>query len=203
VSRPLPWVRLERDFTSEPRLLEVSEAHTTTEVVAAYALTMAEAARADGTYASRASLERSLRVSAGLRAKRATSIVEAFVSVGILTEVDGILRLTDWESLRPAERHLTATQRATANVATATQTATANVETTKHNGENRENTTPPRVVVDSLGGETVVLPPRLTATSTHCSHGEPFTERVNKRGTPFVSSGHQLPSGKWCGEVPR
>ena len=202
MSRPLPWVRLERDFTSEPKLLEVSEAHTTTEVVAAYALTMAEAARADGTYASRASLERSLRVSAGLRAKRATSIVEAFVSVGILTQVDGTLRLTDWDSLRPAARHLTATLRATANVATATHQHSDSVEenTTQHD---EENTTPPRVVVDSLGGETVVLPPRPSATSTHCSHGEPFAERINKRGAPFVSSGHQLPTGQWCGEVPR
>jgi hypothetical protein len=42
---PLPWVKLARDFHLEPNLLEAFESLSRTEVIAAYALLLAEASR--------------------------------------------------------------------------------------------------------------------------------------------------------------
>ena len=208
MSRPLPWVRLERDFASDPRLLEVSEAHPSAEVVAAFAIITAEAARADGVYASRASLERSLRAYARLRPLRAAGIVAGFIAAGILTESDETLRLTDWESLRPAERHLSREQRraqiATPTVATTTHPDTTSVE--DNTTQEQENTTQhdATTVVGSDGFEVVVLreqAPRVL--STKCSHGYDFTSRRSSTGSTFVSAGHRITPDEWCREVPR
>jgi hypothetical protein len=204
MSRPLPWCRLERDFHSTPSILEVCDEHPPAEVLAAYAITLAEAARADGTYANADALARSLRVYARIRPARATAIVASFVATGILIERDGLLQLHGWESLRPGERHLTKSQRiATQDVATATQPDTRSVEDqTRQEKTRQEKTRADQPTTRIVDGAEVVFAPLLEKPEprTICSHGERFEERTGSDGRRFWSAGHKTPGGGWCKE---
>jgi len=208
--RSLPWVRLDRDWHSTPSMLEICEQHPAAEVLAAYAITLAEAARSDGVYQSAASLERAIRTYARLRPQRATAIVAAFISTGILSESDGSLQLNAWEDLQPKDRHLTKTQRrATIVTPIVTPIVTAlDTESVEHNTTDElTNTTPQAsatVGVEWIDADTVRLPPKVEPIPrTHCSHGERFTEkRRSSDGSLFISSGHRLDDGRWCGEAP-
>jgi len=213
MTRPLPWVRLERDFYSEAAILEVCDTYPAAEVLASYAITLAEAARTGGIFESAATVERTLRNAARLKPQRAAAIVAAFISSGIFTESDGILRLTTWEDLKPKDRHLSKTQRhaqtATESVAPTTHDHTASVEenTTQHHERTNERTPQASATagVEWLSEDTVWLPPRVEAIpQTHCSHGETFTEKRRERdGSTFISAGHRLDDGQWCKERPR
>lgn len=206
MSRPLPWVRLERDFHSEAAILEVCDTYPAAEVLAAYAIALAEAARSGGSYASAASVERSLRLAARLKPQRARDIVAAFISSGILSESDGALRLAAWEDLKPKDRHLSKAQRdaetATKGVAPATHGNPASVE--DHERTDEEKRTPPHQAtqeVEWISEDTVRLPPKVEPTlRTVCSHGERFEERPGTDGRIFWSAGHRLGDGSWCKE---
>ena len=207
MSRPLPWVRLERDFHSEAAILEVCDTYPAAEVLAAYAIALAEAARSGGTYSSAASVARSLRLWARLKPQRARDIVAAFISSGILTESDGALRLAAWEDLKPKDRHISKAQRdaqtATDAVAPATQDDAPSVEV--HERTNEQNTTPQHAATEPtwLDADTVQLPPKVERIRrTVCSHGERFEERPGKDGRLFWSAGHRVEGGPWCGEKP-
>jgi len=125
---PLPWVKLARDFHLEPSLLEASESLSRTEVIAAYALLLAEAARSDGDYEGRASIARILRLSGGLPIDRSESVVDAFISAGILVETDQGLHLEAWDSLRPGANQLSRQQRIASRTTDSVATATQEVE---------------------------------------------------------------------------
>ena len=125
---PLPWVKLARDFHLEPSLLEASESLSRTEVIAAYALLLAEAARSDGDYEGRASIARILRQSGGLSSDRSESVVDAFISAGILVKTDQGLHLEAWDSLRPGANQLSRKQRITSRATDLVATATQKVE---------------------------------------------------------------------------
>ena len=207
MSRPLPWVRLERDFHSEAAILEVCDTYPAAEVLAAYAIALTEAARSGGSYASAASVERSLRRVARLKPQRARDIVAAFISSGILTESDGALRLAAWEDLKPKDRHISKAQRdaqtATDAVAPATQDDAPSVE--DHERTDGHNTTPHDAATEPkwLDKDTVLLPPKVEPIRrTVCSHGERFEERPGKDGRLFWSAGHRVDGAAWCGEKP-
>ncbi len=125
---PLPWVKLARDFHLEPSLLEASESLSRTEVIAAYALLLAEAARSDGDYEGRASIARILRQSGGLSSGRSESVVDAFISAGILVKTDRGLHLEAWDSLRPGANQLSRQQRIASRTTDSVATATQEVE---------------------------------------------------------------------------
>ena len=125
---PLPWVKLARDFHLEPSLLEASESLSRTEVIAAYALLLAEATRSDGDYDGRASIARILRLSGGLSVDRSESVVDAFISAGILVKTDRGLHLEAWDSLRPGANQLSRQQRIASRTTDSVATATQEVE---------------------------------------------------------------------------
>ena len=50
MSRPLPWVRLDRDFDQDPAIQAMAERHPTSLVLAVYCITLASAARCDGVF---------------------------------------------------------------------------------------------------------------------------------------------------------
>jgi hypothetical protein len=222
--RPLPWVKLDRDFYSDPQFLEAYEQFKKAEVLASYAVLLAVAARADGTYGDRVALARTLRSAVGLRAKTAEGLVVAFVTAGILREESGLMRLCVWDSLRPAERYLSREQRragaTTESVAITTESVagtTQIVETRqeeRREEERREEATAPssmsqQAFLETLqSGEQVArLLPAPRPTVLACSHGhrwkeQPAGSKEGKSWPAYLSGDHKLPSGSWCKDRP-
>lgn len=200
MSRPLPWVRLDRDFDQDPAIQAMAERHPTSLVLAVYCITLASAARCDGVFTSSDALERTLRMATRCKPSQATAIVADLVSTGIL-EIDGAtLRLTRWGDLQPKERHLTKSQRVASSVATS---VASGVEPTNEPTDELTNQPTNAATVEWLDADTVRLPPRMEPTRrTICSHGERFEERPGKDGRVFWSAGHRVDGGAWCGEKP-
>jgi hypothetical protein len=199
MSRPLPWIRLDRDFDQDPALQAMAERHPTSLVLAAYCITLASAARCDGVFTSSDALERTLRMAIRCKPSQATAIVADLVATGIL-EIDGAtLRLTRWSDLQPKERHLTKSQRVASGVATS---VASGVEPTNEPTDERTNqpTDAATQEVEWINEDTVRLPPKVEPTlRTVCSHGERFEERPGTGGL-FWSAGHRLGDGSWCKE---
>jgi len=198
MSRPLPWVRLDRDFDQDPAIQAMAERHPTSLVLAVYCITLASAARCDGVFTSSDALERTLRMATRCKPSQATAIVADLVATGIL-EIDGTtLRLTRWSDLQPKERHLTKSQRVATTVA-------SSVELTNQPTDERTNqpTDAATQEVEWINEDTVRLPPKVEPIRrTTCSHGERFEERPGKDGRLFWSAGHRVDGGAWCGEKP-
>ena len=196
MTRPLPWVRLDRDFDQDPAIQAMAERHPPSLVLAAYCITLASAARCDGVFTSSDALERTLRMAIRCKPSQATAIVADLVATSIL-EIDGAtLRLTRWGDLQPKERYLTKSQRVATIVA-------SGVGRTNQPTDERTNQPTDAATVEWLDADTVQLPPRVEPTlRTVCSHGERFEERPGKDGRLFWSAGHRVDGGAWCGEKP-
>ena len=200
MSRPLPWVRLDRDFDDDPALQAMAERHSPSLVLAAYCLTLAGAARSDGVFTSSDSLERTIRIKTRCKPSQATAIVADLIATGIL-DIDGVaLRLARWPALQPKERHLTKSQRVASGVVTS---VASGVERTQHHERTNEHHEPTDAATTRLvDGVEVVFAPLLEKPEprTICSHGERFEERTGSDGRRFWSAGHQTPGGGWCKE---
>jgi hypothetical protein len=203
MSRPLPWVRLDRDFDQDPAIQAMAERQPPSLVLAAYCLTLAGAARSDGVFTSSDALERTIRMATRCKPSQATAIVADLIATGIL-DIDGVaLRLAKWSDLQPKERHLTKSQRVASGVATS---VASGVEPTQHHERTDEHHEPTDAATTRLvDGVEVVFAPLLEKPEprTICSHGERFEERTGSPdGRRFWSAGHRVDGGAWCGEKP-
>jgi hypothetical protein len=69
-----------------------------------------------------------IRLSGGLSIDRSESVVDAFISAGILVETDQGLHLEAWDSLRPGANQLSRKQRIASRTTDSVATATQEVE---------------------------------------------------------------------------
>lgn len=202
MSRPLPWVRLDRDFDQDPAIQAMAERHPPSLALAAYCLTLAGAARSDGVFTSSDALERTIRMATRCKPSQAAAIVADLIASGIL-EIDGVaLRLARWSDLQPKERHLTKSQRVATIVASG---VASGVELTQHHERTDEHHEPTDAATTRLvDGVEVVFAPLLEKPGprTLCSHGERFEERTGSDGRRFWSAGHRVDGDAWCGEKP-
>lgn len=209
-SQRLTWLKLPRDWWGDPRLVSAAD-RTGLAAPAGYVILLGRACQSDGLFANLSEVTAAIRADGlGLPREDAEEVADTLIAVGLITATDLGYQVTDWASLfRPP--HSAITKMARGDGRGDERGDTAKQEHSK--SESKAQQSSPRLpfsvkTMEINGVETIVLPPRVETTTTHCSHGEAFATipaGVSRNGRPFeafVSARHRLPDGTNCHERP-
>lgn len=194
------WLRLFRDWHSDPRLVRAADKEGIA-AAAGYLVLLGRAANSGGFFSTFQDVADGVRADGiGITAEDAQSIANTLIATGLLSQDGDSYAVTDWYLFQPPANTVPPKRRPKAP-SLAPSLAGVTERGRDREIEERDGdyplTTPHLEAV-----ETVVLSQRRTATATKCSHGRPFRSKIIKDGVTIVTADHQLKDGVWCREKP-
>lgn len=211
-SQRLTWLKLPRDWHDNPRLVAAAD-RTGLAAPAGYVILLGRACQSDGVFASLSEVIAACRNDGlGLPREDAEEVADTLIACGLITATDIGYQVTDWAALfRPPHSAITKMARGDGRGDGRGDERGDLAEQSRADQITSEQSSPRlplSVKTEEINGvETIVLP-KVETTTTHCSHGEPFTTipaGVSRNGRPFesfVSARHRLPDGTNCLERP-
>jgi hypothetical protein len=204
------WLRLHRDWFSDPRLITACELEGAT-AAAGYLLLLSRGCSTAGRFSDREKVAMALRShDCGIDSDAARRIAAVLIAVGLVAPDGDGYAITDWHNFQPPRSTITPAKRdllaPTATSLTKSDDRQTERETEEITTERvREgSTTQPRFTVAANGIEVAILPEVRTATAAGCSHGYAWQLRPAGRRpdgstfTAFYSGDHKLATGNWC-----
>lgn len=198
------WLRLFRDWYTDPRLVRAAD-EVGTSAAAGYVVLLGRATSTAGVFPNLESVVASIRADGiGIGKQLAKGIADALIRSGLLTQVEDGYQITDWHLFRAPNNALPPKQRTPApSPAQSRGGVIGGVIERKKEREEEKRDGDYSLIPPSLEAvETVVLPPRRVATSTECSHGHSFHPKSIKSGVTIITADHQVRDGEWCREKP-
>jgi hypothetical protein len=200
------WLRLPRDWFSDPRLITACELEGATGAVG-YLLLLSRGCTTAGRFSDREEVSMAVRShDCGIDSDAARRIAATLISVGLVTPDGEGYVITDWHNFQPPRSTITPAKRKplTPSVTSLTKSDDRLTEGRKEEKEReREGSATPRFTVAANGVEVAVLPETVTATAATCSHGYAWQLRpagLRKDGSTyeaFYAADHQV-AGNWC-----
>jgi hypothetical protein len=195
------WLRLFRDWYTEPRLVRAAD-EVGTAAAAGYVVLLGRATSTAGLFPNLESVVDAIRADGiGIGKELAKGIADALIQSGLLTQGEDGYRITDWHLFRAPNNALPPKQRTPARsrggVIGGVTEGERDREKEKREGGDHSLMPPSLEAV-----ETIVLPQKRAATSAECSHGLPFHPKSIKSGVTIITADHQLRDGEWCREKP-
>ncbi len=218
-SQRLTWLKLPRDWHDNPRLVAAAD-RTGLAAPAGYVILLGRACQSDGVFANLGELTAAIRADGlGLPREDAEEVADTLIAVGLITATDIGFEVTDWASLfKPPHSAITKMARGDGRGdgrgdERGDERGDLSEQSTSKQSESTAQQSSARLplsvkTMEINGVETIVLPPKVETTTTHCSHGEAFAlipAGVSRNGRPFesfVSARHRLPDGTNCHERP-
>ncbi len=199
------WLRLHRDWFSDPRLITACELEGPT-AAAGYLLLLSRGCSTAGRFSDREEVAMALRShDCGINSDAARRIAAVLIAVGLVApDVDGYA-ITDWRNFQPPRSTITPAKREplTPPDSSLTKSDDRQTEGRKEEKEReRDGRITPRFTIEN-GIEVAILPEAATATAATCSHGYAWQLRpagLRKDGSTyeaFYAADHQV-AGNWC-----
>ena len=220
------WLRLHRDWFSDPRLITACELEGAT-AAAAYLLLLSRGCTTAGRFADGEEVAMAVRShDSGIDSAAARRIATTLVKVGLVTQDGDGYVITDWRNFQPPLSLISPAKRERLSLSQDTVTKSQDTVTKSHTtvtksddrvterveraeqntaeGVKEGSATQPRFTVAANGIEVAILPEVRTANAVTCSHGyawqlRPAGQRPDgSTFTAFYSGDHKLPTGNWC-----
>jgi len=190
------WLRLFRDWYTEPRLVRAAD-EVGTAAAAGYVVLLGRATSTAGVFPNLESVVDAIRADGiGIGKELAKGIADALIRSGLLTQDGEEYRVTDWHLFRAPNNALPPNQRVPARSRGGVTEREKEREKEKRDGDH------PLIAPSLEAVETIILPQKRAATSAECSHGLPFHPKSIKSGVTIITADHQLRDGEWCREKP-
>jgi hypothetical protein len=195
------WLRLFRDWYTEPRLVRAVD-EVGTAAAAGYVVLLGRATSTAGLFPNLESVVDAIRADGiGIGKELAKNITDALIRSGLLTQDGEGYRVTDWHLFRAPNNALPPNQRVPARSRGGVIGGVTEREKEREK-EKREGGDHSLIPPSLEAVETIVLPQKRAATSAECSHGLPFHPKSIKSGVTIITADHQLRDGEWCREKP-
>jgi hypothetical protein len=201
------WLRLPRDWFSDPRLITACELEGAT-ASAGYLLLLSRGCTTAGRFADREEVAMAVRShDCGIDSAAARRIAATLIAVGLVAPDGEGYAISDWRNFQPPRSTITPAKREplTPPVTSLTKSDDHLTEGRKEEKERgKEGSATPRFTVAPNGIEVAILPEAVTANRVTCSHGYSWQLRPAGRRpdgstfTAFYSGDHKLATGKWC-----
>ena len=194
------WLRLFRDWYTEPRLVRAAD-EVGTAAAAGYVVLLGRATSTAGVFLNLESVVDAIRADGiGIGKELAKGIADALIRSGLLTQEGEEYRVTDWHLFRAPNNALPPNQRVPARSRGGVIGGVTEREKEREK-EKRDGDHP--LITPSLEAvETIILPQKRAATSAECSHGLPFHPKSIKSGVTIITADHKVQDGEWCREKP-
>ena len=200
------WLRLPRDWFSDPRLITACELEGATGAVG-YLLLLSRGCITAGRFSDREEVAMAIRShDCGIDSDAARRIAATLIAVGLVSEDGDGYAISDWRNFQPPRSTVTPAKREplTAPAISLTKSDDRLTEGRKEEKEReKEGSATPRFTVTANGIEVAILPEAVTATAAACSHGYAWQLRPagqRKDGSTyeaFYAADHQV-AGNWC-----
>ena len=200
------WLRLPRDWFSDPRLITACELEGATGAVG-YLLLLSRGCSTAGRFSDREEVAMAIRShDCGIDSDAARRIAATLISVGLVTQDAEGYAVTDWHNFQPPRSTITPAKREplAPPAISLTKSDDRLTEGRKEEKEReKEGSATPRFTVTANGIEVAILPEAVTATAAACSHGYAWQLRPagqRKDGSTyeaFYAADHQV-AGNWC-----
>lgn len=206
------WLRLPRDWFSDPRLITACELEGPTAAVG-YLLLLSQGCKTAGRWSDREEVSMAVRShDCGIDSAAARRIAATLIAVGLVAPDGEGYAITDWRNFQPPRSTITPARREPLTLSDTSLTksddlVTERVERAEQNtaeGVKEGSATQPRFTVAANGIEVAILPEVRTANAATCSHGyawqlRPAGQRPDgSTFTAFYSGDHKLATGNWC-----
>lgn len=206
------WLRLPRDWFSDPRLITACENLGAVGAVG-YLLLLSRGCITAGRFSDREEVAMAIRShDCGIDGDAARRIAATLISVGLVTQDADGYAVSDWRNFQPPRSTITPARRepltsSDTSLTKSDDRVTERVERAEQNtaeGVKEGSATQPRFTVAANGIEVAILPEVRTANAVTCSHGyawqlRPAGQRPDASTfTAFYSGDHKLPTGNWC-----
>ena len=206
------WLRLPRDWFSDPRLITACENLGAVGAVG-YLLLLSRGCTTAGRFSDREEVAMAIRShDCGIDSDAARRIAATLISVGLVTQDADGYTVSDWRNFQPPRSTITPAKRepltsSDTSLTKSDDRVTERVERAEQNtaeGVKEGSATQPRFTVAANGIEVAILPEVRTANAVTCSHGyawqlRPAGQRPDgSTFTAFYSGDHKLPTGNWC-----
>ena len=198
------WLRLFRDWYTDPRLVRAADEVGTT-AAAGYAVLLGRATSTAGVFSSPESVADAIRADGiGIGKELAKGIADALIRSGLLTRVEDGYRVTDWHLFRAPANTVPPSRRppVTTQAPSLTTSLAGVTEREKERGKDKRDGDHSLIPPSLEAVETIILTQRRAATSVECSHGHPFHPKAIKSGVTIITADHQVRDGEWCREKP-
>ena len=200
------WLRLPRDWFSDPRLITACEVEGATGAVA-YLLLLSRGCTTAGRFADREEVAMGIRShDCGIDSAAARRIAATLISVGLVADDGDGYAISDWRNFQPPRSTITPAKRdlLAPPVTSLTKSDDRLTEGRMDEKERvKEGSATPRFTIEN-GIEVAILPEAVTATAATCSHGYAWQLRPagqRKDGSTFeafYAADHRLVTGNWC-----
>jgi hypothetical protein len=204
------WLRLPRDWFSDPRLVTACELEGATGAVG-YLLLLSRACSTAGRFSDIEEVSMAVRShDCGIDSGAARRIAATLIAVGLVAPDGEGYVITDWRNFQPPRSTITPAKREPLTPPATSLTKSDDRQTEREKEENRTervkegSASTPRFTVAPNGIEVAILPEAVTANAATCSHGYSWQLRPAGRRpdgstfTAFYSGDHKLPTGNWC-----
>ena len=202
------WLRLPRDWFSDPRLISTCEIEGAIGAVG-YLLLLSRGCSTDGRFSDREEVAMAVRShDCGIDSAAARRIAATLISVGLLAEDGEGYAISDWRNFQPPRSTITPAKRdlLAPPITSLTKSDDHLTEGRKDEKERKkEGSATPRFTVAANGIEVAILPEAATATDATCSHGyawqlRPAGQRKDGSAFPaFYAADHKI-AGNWCND---
>ncbi len=200
------WLRLPRDWFSDPRLITACELEGAVGAVG-YLLLLSRGCTTAGQFADSEEVAMGIRShDCGVDSIAARRIATTLIKVGLVAPDGEGYAISDWRNFQPPRSAITPAKREplTPPDSNLTKSDDRLTEGRKEEKEReREGSATPRFTVAANGVEVAVLPEDMTATAATCSHGyawqlRPAGHRKDGSTFPaFYAADHRV-AGNWC-----
>ena len=200
------WLRLPRDWFSDPRLITACENLGAVGAVG-YLLLLSRGCTTAGRFSDREGVAMAIRShDCGIDSDAARRIAATLIAVGLVAPDGEGYAITDWRNFQPPRSTITPAKREPLAPPDASLTKSDDrlTEGRKEEKEReKEGSATPRFTVTANGIEVAILPEAVTATTAACSHGYAWQLRPagqRKDGSTyeaFYAADHQV-AGNWC-----
>jgi hypothetical protein len=200
------WLRLPRDWFSDPRLITACELEGAVGAVG-YLLLLSRGCTTAGQFADSEEVAMGIRShDCGVDSIAARRIAATLIKVGLVAPDGEGYAISDWRNFQPPRSAITPAKREplTPPDRNLTKSDDRLTEGRKEEKEReREGSATPRFTVEANGVEVAVLPEAMTVTAATCSHGyawqlRPAGHRKDGSTFPaFYAADHRV-AGNWC-----
>jgi hypothetical protein len=200
------WLRLPRDWFSDPRLITACELEGAVGAVG-YLLLLSRGCTTAGQFADSEEVAMGIRShDCGVDSIAARRIAATLIKVGLVAPDGEGYAISDWRNFQPPRSAITPAKREplTPPDSNLTKSDDRLTEGRKEEKEReREGSATPRFTVEANGVEVAVLPEAMTVTAATCSHGyawqlRPAGHRKDGSTFPaFYAADHRV-AGNWC-----
>ena len=169
------WLRLPRDWFSDPRLVTACELEGATSAVG-YLLLLSRGCTSAGRFSDIEEVSMAVRsLDSGIDSAAARRIAATLIKVGLVAPDGEGYVITDWRNFQPPRSAITPAKRDLL-IPTDSSLTKSDDRQTEGRKEEKEreregSATTPRFTVAANGVDVAVLPKAVTATAATCSHG--------------------------------